>query len=385
MDGKRTPIDANYLPVSEIDAIWWEKHVLYSKFNRLGIDVVCASFENPNAKANIIFVTGWSESFLKYSEVIHKLYDSGFSIYTYDHQSQGLSGRWLAEQQSTWIHNFDDYVDDFIFFVTTISRETSNLPMYLLAHSMGGLVSSIAMSRLPTLINRAVLSAPMFRHKCALKCFNYAYPLPQQIAYWITVLSCRAGLGMMHVLGFFKEKSGDQLPLNVTTSDTEQLEKWRQLRQKYPQIMSTCVTNDWALQSIRAEKKFETRFEFVQTNTLILSAENDLFVYNRAMAFFSQRAPKCKIFIAPNSLHEVLYETEPIRNAALEIVKDFFKQKSDNVEEVNPRGPFYEYDKATPIYSLPEKFIRAAGIVISTVGIIAGVTMIFSSGRRGLK
>ena len=382
MDGKRTPIDANYTPISEIDAKWWEKHVLYSKFNRLGIDVVCASFENPDAKANIIFVTGWSESFLKYSEVIHKLYDSGFSIYTYDHQSQGLSGRWLAEPQSTWIHSFDDYVDDFIFFVTTISRETSKLPMYLLAHSMGGLVSSIAMSRLPTLINRAVLSAPMFRHKCGLKCFNYAYPLPQQIAYWATVLSCRAGLGMMHAIGFFKEKSSDPLPLNVTTSDIEQLERWRQLRQKYPQIMSTCVTNDWVLQSIRAEKKFEARFEFIQTNTLILSAENDLFVYNRAMAFFAQSAPNCKIFIAPNALHEVLYESEPIRNAALEIVKDFFLQKSDNVEQVISKNPFYEYDKATPIYSLPEKFIRAAGIVISTVGIIAGITMIFSSGRK---
>jgi hypothetical protein len=190
---------------------------------------------------------------------------------------------------------------------------------------------------------------------------------------------------MMHVLGFFKEKSSDQLPLNTTTSDIEQLEKWRQLRQKYPQIMSTCVTNDWALQSIRAEKKFETRFEFVQTNTLILSAENDVFVYNRAMAFFAQSAPKCRIFIAPNALHELLYESEPIRNASLEIVKEFFKQKGDDIDQVSPKGPFYEYDKATPIYSLPEKFIRAAGIVISTVGILAGVTMIFSSGKRSLK
>ena len=144
-----------YTPVTQTE--WWNEHCEYAKFNRQGVDIMTASFTNPVAKAAVIVLTGWSETFLKYADLIRALYDHGFSVFTYDHQSQGLSGRWLAETQSTWIHSFEDYVDDFVYYVTLITRETPHLPVYLFAHSMGGLVASIAMSRLPSLIRRAVL------------------------------------------------------------------------------------------------------------------------------------------------------------------------------------------------------------------------------------
>jgi alpha-beta hydrolase superfamily lysophospholipase len=78
-------------PVTNFE--WWTAHVSYSKFRRQGIDIVCASFKHKNAKANLVFVTGLMESFIKYSETIQYFYERGFSVFTYDHQSQGLSGR----------------------------------------------------------------------------------------------------------------------------------------------------------------------------------------------------------------------------------------------------------------------------------------------------
>jgi lysophospholipase len=78
-------------PLTNTD--WWNDHVHYSKFRRQGIDIICASFHHPKPKANIIFLTGLAESFIKYSEVIQFLYERGFNVFTYDHQSQGLSGR----------------------------------------------------------------------------------------------------------------------------------------------------------------------------------------------------------------------------------------------------------------------------------------------------
>lgn len=187
----------------------------------------------------------------------------------------------LAESQSIWIHSFEDYVDDFVYFVTTIAKEYANLPTYLLAHSMGGLISSIAMSRQPTLINRAVLCAPMFRNKCGMKSLDFRFPLPQPLTYWITSLMCYAGLGTMHALGFFKEKPSDKLSLNVVTSDQEQLDKWQALRAQYPNLIATCVTNDWVLHSIRAQKKFALRYEFVRTNTLVLRYYSLFFLFVR--------------------------------------------------------------------------------------------------------
>lgn len=160
-----------------------------------------------------------------------------------------------------------------MYFVTTTTKENNNadLPVYVIAHSMGGFITTAAMSRLPTLINRTVLVAPMLRMKCGMKCLNYRCPLPQTVAYWLTNLSCYLGLGTMHAVGFFKEKSTDQLPLYVYTSDAEEQLKWQNLRMSYPNsLIATCVTNDWVLQSIRAQKKLANRYQFVKTNTLIL-------------------------------------------------------------------------------------------------------------------
>ena len=175
----------------------------------------------------------------------------------YWHYNQGFSGRWLAESQSTWMHSFYDYVDDFVYFTTTICREYPKLPTFLVAHSMGCLIGAIGMARFdilltlrlnfffiyslqlfrhPSLINRAVFSAPMFRNKCGMKYFNMMMPFPQSISYWVTYCSCKFGLGTMPTLGFFKviflsfaisiiiilkiilkEKPDDKITLKLTT------------------------------------------------------------------------------------------------------------------------------------------------------------------------
>ena len=71
----------------------------------------------------------------------------------------------------------------------------------------------------------------------------------------------------MNAIGYFKEDSRDKLLINVTTSDQTQLDNWSKLRLQYPEIMSTCVTNDWVVQSIRAQKRFSRLYEFIGTNS----------------------------------------------------------------------------------------------------------------------
>ncbi len=176
----------------------------------------------------------------------------------------------LTESQSLWVNTFDDYIDDFMYFVTTISKEYPQLPIFVLAHSMGGFIAANAMCRLPSLVNRAILCAPMIRNKCGTKVLDFRYPLPQPLAYWFAALNKYFGLGTMHTLGFFKEKPTDKMNLNVVTSDQEQLDNWIALRMRYPNLIATYVTNDWIYHSLRAQNKFASKYEFVKTNTLIL-------------------------------------------------------------------------------------------------------------------
>lgn len=41
----------------------------------------------------VLLVTGWNETALKYEEVVCELFAAGYTVYCYDHISQGLSAR----------------------------------------------------------------------------------------------------------------------------------------------------------------------------------------------------------------------------------------------------------------------------------------------------
>lgn len=88
------------------------------------------------------------------------------------------------------------------------------------------------------------------------------------------------------------------------------------------------------------------------------------------------------MFKAPGSYHEILYEKESIREAALKVVNDFFTQKSEDVSLVQPCFPLELHNPTDPIYSLPELIVRGVGIFAAAVGIIAGCAMILSGDKK---
>ena len=382
---------------------WWAKHCMWGEFRRQGIKIRTATFSHRDNKANVVLATGWGDSVLKYSDIIQHLYSRGFNVFTYDHQSQGLSGRWLLNHQTIYVENFEDYVDDFVYFVTTVVQVDSDSlqnnnngnpdspssqssgggggrkPTYCLGCSMGGLIASIAMSRQPTLFTRAVLVSPMFRNKCATKYFDFKFHVPQPLVYWLSWLSCYIGMGQTHVLGFFEERPEDPLKLNITTSCIDQLHKWELLRHRYPQLMSSCITVQWLLETIRAQKKFAYRYKLVRTNTLVLAAENDRMVHNRAMAIFLKEAPNAQMFFVPDSLHEILQESEAIRGAAKKAIIDFFSQKLDDVNAVSPSSPMLVHDASKPIYSYAETIVRMVGLSVGALGMVAGAAMLLTN------
>ena len=132
---------------------------------------------------------------------------------------------------------------------------------------MGGLVVSIAMARNPSIINRAVLIAPMLRMKCATKSMNYRLPLPQPIAHWIAYFCTTIGLGAFHSIGYPNEAYSDKIAQNTFTSSLDSLLEMEALKQKYPNIISTCVTNDWVRHSLQAQIDFSKLYSLVRTNT----------------------------------------------------------------------------------------------------------------------
>ena len=207
--------DIDVAPLEHED--WWKEYAKYSIFNRQGIDIVCVSFQHPNPRACVLFLTGWNDTFFMYSELFYTLFTHGYSVFTYDHQSQGMSGRWLSDTNLTWIHTFDDYVDDFVFYVTMVAREMGAVPLHLIAHSLGALIASIGMARHPSLINKVIFTSPMFRTRCASKALDFRMPLPQPLTYWLANCACWLGLGATSALGFYRDKPGQRISYKLTS------------------------------------------------------------------------------------------------------------------------------------------------------------------------
>ena len=104
---------------------------------------------------------------------------------------------------------------------------------------------------------------------------------------------------------------------------------------------------------------------------------------NRAIVEFVKKAPAAKLFTVPGTFHELLQEKEPTRDACRTVILNFFTQKSDNVSTVEPCYPLESCDaRNTPLFSYPELILRGAGLVLATVGVVAGCAMILG-GRGG--
>ncbi len=87
----------------------------------------------------------------------------GFDVLIIDHRGQGRSGRMLPDTHRGHVVDFSDYVDDFAAFWQQESQPGPWRKRYILAHSMGGAISTLFLQRYePQAFHAAVFCAPMF-------------------------------------------------------------------------------------------------------------------------------------------------------------------------------------------------------------------------------
>lgn len=127
-----------------------------------GKPLFCSRFDADNPSGTVLIVHGFTECADKFAELIHSLLKNGYSVVAYDQRGHGRSWRdpEITDTSLTHVDRFEEYVKDLRCVCEQVLAEMPR-PWLLLAHSMGGAVSSLFLERYPGVFSRAALCAPM--------------------------------------------------------------------------------------------------------------------------------------------------------------------------------------------------------------------------------
>ncbi|MGB0849153.1 MAG: lysophospholipase, partial [Thiolinea sp.] len=139
----------------------------------------------PEGEANavIVLVHGLGEHSGRYQNVINSLVPRGYAIHALDHLGHGRS-----DGVRKHVNRFDDFIETLHTFSGMVRAQYAGQPIFLLGHSMGGLIASRYLLEHQAEFNGAILSAP------ALKVDDSVTPLLIWIGRILSVLLPRYGV-----------------------------------------------------------------------------------------------------------------------------------------------------------------------------------------------
>ena len=110
-------------------------------------------------KGLLLFVHGYGEHSDRYRNIAEYFVPHKWVIFTFDNRGHGRSGGTRAH-----IANFDDYLNDLALMVRRANDIGKGKPVFLIGHSLGGLISALFLATRETKnIKGVILSSPMFR------------------------------------------------------------------------------------------------------------------------------------------------------------------------------------------------------------------------------
>ncbi|MCJ8320131.1 MAG: alpha/beta fold hydrolase [Colwellia sp.] len=282
----------------------------------------------------LVIVPGRSEGYLKYQELSYDFYQLGFDIFIIDHRGQGISERLLPNKNKGYVESFEDYNEDLHVFISTIVIPQCTNKPYLLAHSMGGIISARYLQKHPTTIKAAVLSSPMIAINSG------------GIPAWLVKALIHSTVQLNQ---WFSEQPWYFLGQSDVEADTYhaktfaktslmhsklRYDQFMKIYQSTPEIQLGGVTVHWLEQALAAEKIVFENLNTLTTPTLVLQAGDDSIVDNEVQNEFCrqlhQRHPhSClngKPVVINNARHELLFESDKYRDQALQHIVNWFQK-----------------------------------------------------------
>ncbi len=269
--------------------------------------------------AIIIVLPGLSEFGEKYFELAHDLLDRNLSMWVIDWQGQGKSERHLKNPHKRHSNSFDEDIADLHFFLmeyvkhAAVHPDVGRIPLIMLGHSMGANIGLRYLHRHPDMFAAAAFSAPLMG-------INSLRALPSWLALSISEpLSSFFGHSYVPGGNDWEPRIRPRRAKGTLTSDKTRStihDAWSTFD---PALQVGNVTFGWVHEALvscaRLRKKNVLRD--IHTPCLLALAEQDRLVDNARIKKAAKVMPHATLVELPGSYHEILMETDGIRNSFL--------------------------------------------------------------------
>ena len=122
-----------------------------------GLDLFGRAWLPAQAERTVLLVHGWAEHSGRYDHVGAWLAARGCAVHAYDHRGHGRSAGPRGHAR-----RFADYLDDLEIALVRARAETPELPVFLVGHSMGGLVvAAFVVERAPQIAGAVTTGAAL--------------------------------------------------------------------------------------------------------------------------------------------------------------------------------------------------------------------------------
>ncbi len=273
-----------------------------------GVRLRAALFQpTGRSRGSIVISTGRTEAIEKYYELIGELQRRGFVVLIHDWRGQGLSQREPGDRLKGHANGARPYVDDFQKLLKTFAPRLPQ-PWVALGHSMGGLLTLLAIAEGENRFAGAILSAPMLGIRTA--------PTSLAAARWATSFNTLFGRRRRYMSRQAARFAPSAFEDNILTHDPVRYARWQAQLAAEPDLALGAPTWGWldfALKTCASLAKPE-RLRRITIPVTIVSAEDERLVDNAAQAAAARHLPQGRLVVVPGAYHEILMERDPMRN-----------------------------------------------------------------------
>lgn len=280
-----------------------------------GHDIYYAEALIKAPKGSVICLPGLSEFTEKYIETAKFFNKNGYNFYVIDWAYQGRSTRFPNNPHKRYSDGYDSDISDLNYFINNVLK--TNTDFYMLGHSMGGHLGLRYLATQDHHFKSASFSAPMIQIK-DLKYF------PSILRFLFSPFKKEYVLGGKD--WFIEARKSDGTDIFSSDPIRDQIhQEWGKANNE---LRVGNVTFKWVCESLKSISFLKKKITLanVKTPALLAYAKNDKLVDNRAIIKAARKIKNAKILKLKNAKHEILMETDDIRDKFLDKTLELFNQ-----------------------------------------------------------